>query len=244
MGRRKVPVFAIVAADKRRARDGRYIEDVGRYYPLHEPAEVKLKEDRVLYWLEQGAQPSDTVRSILSKRGLMLALHMRRKGYSEPQIEEAVAEHRERHEEIEASSIALTDAERRKQALEAERERVAKLEAEEAERKRKEEEERKRKAAEAKKKAEEEAKAKAKAEAEAKAAAEAAEEAKAAEEAEAGTEADAEDADATAEDADATAEDAEADAASDADEAEADATAADAEADATADEETDETKDT
>ena len=95
MGRRKVPVFSIVATDQRNARDGRYIEDLGRYYPLEQPAKVSLEEDRVRYWLEQGAQPSDTVRSILSKRGLLLATHLKKKGASEPQIEEAVEEHRE-----------------------------------------------------------------------------------------------------------------------------------------------------
>ena len=70
----------IVAADQRDARDGRYIEDIGRYYPLHEPAEVWLDEERSLYWLENGAQPSDTVRSILHRRGLMLHHHLKKKG--------------------------------------------------------------------------------------------------------------------------------------------------------------------
>ena len=77
MGRKKRPVFGVVAADSRFPRDGRYIEDLGRYEPLDEPNSVKLNNERILYWLENGAQPSDTVRSILSKHGLMLALHMR-----------------------------------------------------------------------------------------------------------------------------------------------------------------------
>lgn len=96
MGRKKIPVFSIVAADSRYARDGRYIEDIGRYYPLREPAEVRLDEDRALYWLENGAQPSDTVRSILHRRGLLLHHHLKNKGEAPDEIEEAVEEFRAR----------------------------------------------------------------------------------------------------------------------------------------------------
>jgi small subunit ribosomal protein S16 len=154
MGRRKVPVYSIVATDQRNARDGRYIEDLGRYYPLEQPARVRIEEDRVRYWLEQGAQPSDTVRSILSKRGLLLATHLKKKGASEPQIEEAVTEHREQWEE-KGEEFKLTAEARRQKALEAERQRVKELEEEEA-RLRAEEEQRKKEKAE-KEKAEAEA---------------------------------------------------------------------------------------
>ena len=146
IGRRKQPIWAVVAADNRRARDGRYIEDLGRYYPLEQPSRTELDEQRVMHWLEQGAQPSDTVRSMLSKRGLMLAMDLRRQGKDTEEIRDAVAEHREKHGEGD-EDIALTAEDRRRQALEAERERVAELEAEE-ERRRKEEEERKRREAE------------------------------------------------------------------------------------------------
>jgi small subunit ribosomal protein S16 len=145
IGRRKHPVWAVVAADNRRARDGRYIEDLGRYYPLEQPSRTELDEQRVMHWLEQGAQPSDTVRSMLSKRGLMLALDLRRQGKETEEIREAVSEHREKHGEGAGEEVSLTAEERRKQALEAERERVAELEAEEE---RKKEEERKRREAE------------------------------------------------------------------------------------------------
>ncbi len=132
----------------------------------------------MLYWLENGAQPSDTVRSLISKRGLMLHHHLKKKGKSPEQIAEAVDEHIQRLEE-KGEDIKMTAEMRRAQAIEEERERAAELE----EQRRKEEEERR--------KAEEEAKAKAEAEA--------AEEA-AAEEADA-AEADAETADAEAADA-------------------------------------------
>lgn len=96
IGRKKIPVFSIVATDSRNARDGRYIEDIGRYYPLREPAEVQIDEDRALYWLDNGAQPSDTVRSILYRRGLMLQNHLKQKGESATEIEKQVASFRER----------------------------------------------------------------------------------------------------------------------------------------------------
>lgn len=96
MGRKKRPLYAVVAADSRSPRDGRYIEDLGRYEPLQEPAMVDLKTDRLIYWLLEGAQPSDTVRSILSREGVMLELHMRRKGAEEEAIATAVEEHRTR----------------------------------------------------------------------------------------------------------------------------------------------------
>ncbi|HEX7071144.1 MAG TPA: 30S ribosomal protein S16 [Rhodothermales bacterium] len=131
MGRRKRPMYSVVAADSRSPRDGRFIEDLGRYNPLNDPATVDLKTDRLLYWLEQGAQPSDTVRSLLSREGLMLALHMRRKGKSEDEIQAAIEKHRGEVAQKLATG-SLTAADRRKQALEEERKRAAALEAEEA----------------------------------------------------------------------------------------------------------------
>jgi len=165
MGRKKIPVFSIVATDSRNARDGRYIEDLGRYYPLEQPAEVRIEEDRVIYWLNQGAQPSNTVRSLLRKRGVLLRRTMELKGQSEEAIETAVAEHLERMAD-KGDEIKMTAEMRREKALEAERERVKELE-EEA--RRKAEEERKTKE-EAERKAKEEADAAAKAKEEAKAA--------------------------------------------------------------------------
>ena len=132
MGRTKRPVFAVVAADTRSPRDGRFIEDLGRYEPLHEPARVSLREDRILYWLQQGAQPSETVRSLLSREGLMLALHLQRKGKEADEIWSAVEAHRAQRAEKEKGHVKMTVQERRKQALEAERAAAAEREAEEA----------------------------------------------------------------------------------------------------------------
>ena len=69
-GAKKRPFYRIVVADSESPRDGRFLENVGTYNPLQEPAQVTLKTDRVHYWLQQGATPTDTVRSLLKKEGL------------------------------------------------------------------------------------------------------------------------------------------------------------------------------
>ncbi len=117
MGRSKRPLYAVVAADSRSARNGRFIEDLGRYEPLQEPASVSLKTDRVIYWLEQGAQPSETVRSILSREGVLLALHHRRKGTDVAAAETAVAAHRDMTASKARASAKTTTRERRAAAL-------------------------------------------------------------------------------------------------------------------------------
>ena len=129
IGRKKIPVYSIVAADQRKARDGRYIEDVGRYYPLREPAEVKLDEERALYWLDNGAQPSDTVRSILYRRGLMLQNHLKQKGEPADKIEKKVQEFRDRMAER-GDDIKMAVQPRGADALEKERERAEELDEE------------------------------------------------------------------------------------------------------------------
>ncbi|HEY8364513.1 MAG TPA: 30S ribosomal protein S16 [Haloplasmataceae bacterium] len=70
-GAKKRPFYRIVAADSRFPRDGRFIEIVGTYNPLTEPAEIKIDEEKALKWLNNGAQPTDTVRSLLSRQGIM-----------------------------------------------------------------------------------------------------------------------------------------------------------------------------
>ena len=75
MGAKKQPSYRIVAADSRAPRDGRFIEILGFYNPRTNPVEVIIDEEKVLKWLNNGAQPSDTVRSILSKEGIMKKFH-------------------------------------------------------------------------------------------------------------------------------------------------------------------------
>lgn len=75
MGSKKKPFYRINVADSRAPRDGRFIETVGTYNPLVAENQITVKEDRVLEWLAKGAQPSDTVRNILSKAGVMAKFH-------------------------------------------------------------------------------------------------------------------------------------------------------------------------
>ncbi len=75
-GRKKIPFYHIVVADSRAPRDGKYIERIGRYYPKTNPATIELNFDRALYWLQTGAQPSDTCRSILSQKGVLYKNHL------------------------------------------------------------------------------------------------------------------------------------------------------------------------
>lgn len=65
IGKKKTPFYRVVVIDKRRPRNGRFVEIVGTYDPLKKPAEIKLDSERIQYWLGCGAQPSDTVRSFL-----------------------------------------------------------------------------------------------------------------------------------------------------------------------------------
>ncbi len=71
MGAKKKPTYRIVASDSRRPRDGKYLELIGTYNPVKTPAEVKIDEEKALKWLQTGAIPSDTVRSLFSKAGIM-----------------------------------------------------------------------------------------------------------------------------------------------------------------------------
>lgn len=69
-GRKKMPFYRLVVADSRSPRDGRFIELLGTYNPMTDPASVAIDEERALYWLSVGAQPSDTARGLLKKQGI------------------------------------------------------------------------------------------------------------------------------------------------------------------------------
>ncbi len=75
-GRKKRAIYDIVVADSRSPRDGRFIEKLGQYNPNSTPAGIDLKGERALYWLMNGAQPTDTTRKILSVKGLMFQKHL------------------------------------------------------------------------------------------------------------------------------------------------------------------------
>ena len=75
-GRKKLAMYDVVVADARAPRDGRFIEKLGTYNPMTVPAKIELNNDRAFHWLMQGAQPSDTVKAMLSYRGIMLKKHL------------------------------------------------------------------------------------------------------------------------------------------------------------------------
>jgi small subunit ribosomal protein S16 len=81
MGKKKQPIYKLVAADSRSPRDGKFLEDIGLYNPLTKPHTIEIKEDRALYWLDKGAQPSDTVKSLLKQKGITLKRELLRKGF-------------------------------------------------------------------------------------------------------------------------------------------------------------------
>ena len=97
-GAKKRPTFRFVAADSRMPRDGRFIEALGYYNPIEKPAKVKVIEDRMTYWLDQGAQPSDTVASLLKQVGFFKKYEMLKKGedVSSIIVAETITEHQKK----------------------------------------------------------------------------------------------------------------------------------------------------
>lgn len=75
MGAHKAPVYRVVVSDSRSPRDGRFIEEIGLYNPVAQPAQVQIDEEKALKWLQNGAQASDTVRNLLSKAGVLKKFH-------------------------------------------------------------------------------------------------------------------------------------------------------------------------
>ncbi len=80
MGSKKKPYYRVVVADSRSPRDGRFIDSIGTYDPTKNPAIITMDEEKALAWLSQGAQPSDTVRSLLSNKGIMEKFHNKKQG--------------------------------------------------------------------------------------------------------------------------------------------------------------------
>ena len=71
MGMKKAPFYRVVVADSRYPRDGRFIEEIGYYNPTTEPAEIKIDAEKANEWIKKGAQPTDTVKSLLKKSGIV-----------------------------------------------------------------------------------------------------------------------------------------------------------------------------
>lgn len=99
LGKKKQPFYRIVAADSRSPRDGKFIEVVGTYNPRFNPPEVVIKEVKALKWLKNGAQSTDTVRSLLKKEGILLKYHLLRKKVEPEKIEAIVQEFKAKQQE-------------------------------------------------------------------------------------------------------------------------------------------------
>lgn len=127
-GRKRQPYYYIVAADSRAPRDGKFIERIGSYSPVSNPAKIELDFDRALTWLMNGAQPSDTVRRILSYKGVLMKKHLL-EGVKKGAFNEEEAEKRfkawlaEKEAKISSkvSNLELAQRETDKARLEAER---------------------------------------------------------------------------------------------------------------------------
>ncbi|WP_299434887.1 30S ribosomal protein S16 [uncultured Aquimarina sp.] len=139
-GKKGKPFYWIVAADARSKRDGRYLEKLGTYNPNTNPATVDLDVDGAVQWLQNGAQPTDTARAILSYKGAMLKNHLaggvRKGALTEEQAEEkfnAWLQEKDGAVGAKKDSLAKAEADAKAKILEAEKEVNAKREADAAE---------------------------------------------------------------------------------------------------------------
>jgi len=112
MGSKKKPFYRIVAADSRNARDGRFIETLGYYDPMTEPANVNIKEDLIFKWMERGAQPSKNTESILRKAGIVKKWALLKQGVSMEQLEA-------KYEELTAKETPPMSTEEREKKVQA-----------------------------------------------------------------------------------------------------------------------------
>ncbi|HEY6435551.1 MAG TPA: 30S ribosomal protein S16 [Ignavibacteriaceae bacterium] len=113
MGKKKQPIYKMVAADSRSPRDGKFLESVGFYNPLTNPHTLNLNEDRIMYWLNVGAQPTNTVKSLLRQKGITLKKELLSKGLDEEKVKSEL----ENWQKIkEAGSMKKTDKKLSKKA--------------------------------------------------------------------------------------------------------------------------------
>jgi len=113
MGAKKRPFYRIVAADSRRARDGRFLENLGTYNPITKPAVVTVVEDKLKKWLDQGAIPSDTVKSLLTQIGYIEKYEKIKKGedVSEIALKQHITERKKKTRKIKKAAVIAEAAE-------------------------------------------------------------------------------------------------------------------------------------
>ena len=108
-GRIRRPIYHIVVADSRSPRDGRIIEQVGRYDGVTEKKETVINEERISYWLDQGAKPTDAVQKILRHQGFLYKRHLQMWGKSEEEINAAIEEWKANRESKEQAEVSRKD---------------------------------------------------------------------------------------------------------------------------------------
>jgi len=117
IGRKKQPFYRIIAVDSRKKRDGAFLDRIGYYHPLDDPAGLKIDADKALKWLRVGAQPSNTVRSLLRRQGVWYRFLLEKRKLPEAQIETLVGEWMKSHTES-ASEESAPAVEEKVAALE------------------------------------------------------------------------------------------------------------------------------
>ena len=112
MGKKKQPMYRVVAVDQRAPRDGRYIEQIGRYEPLHDPSIVEIDNDKAIAWLAKGAQPSETVEKLLNISGAMNTIKIKSGGIHVVGVETAdVSSEEETSSDEEVEQPAVSEEE-------------------------------------------------------------------------------------------------------------------------------------
>lgn len=87
MGRKKKPSYRVIVADERNPRQGKFVDNLGYYDPMQDPIQIEIDEEKALIWLNEGAKPSGTVRSLMSKVGILQKFHEQRQAHEEDETQ-------------------------------------------------------------------------------------------------------------------------------------------------------------
>ena len=98
-GRKSKPFYRVIVADERSPRQGKSVDNLGYYDPMQEPAQIQIDEEKALMWLKDGAKPTETARSLLSKAGILQKLHEQRQSHKEDKTQKAERSDSEQEEE-------------------------------------------------------------------------------------------------------------------------------------------------
>ncbi len=135
MGRKKLPYYRIVAIDSRKRRDGEYLDKIGHYNPVSDPVEIVIDKEKAISWLEKGAIPSDTVKSFMSRKGILLEWDLKKQGLDADAIEKELAKWRQQQEDRtkrKEAMVAMKQREVENEAAKKEAEEKAQAEADAA----------------------------------------------------------------------------------------------------------------